>query len=645
MAKKPEAYWIERASQRLILSEATGKKAIVQALSLYNQAQQNIQNELKALYDAYSTDGILDVKELQKAIGESGAREFMRLVENKAKKLGLDPENIYDERYLSRLTRLQAIQEQVKLEAMSIAPQEEKLSTQAYSRVLQDAYSGAQADLDLVGIQPAFSTINKRVTEKILQSVWAGDNYSNRVWGNTEKLAARLPTIIGSALTIGQSYAKTAAEIQERFDVARYEAVRLVRTETNYFHNQAELQSYIDDGIEEYTLDVTLDGRTSSICLGKDESVVYLVSQAIPGVNYPPFHPNCRTVPRAVLASDAKRPTGSDRYDRFESFDEGTLKQKWKDAMQKQMNPNQAVHDYNADMNQLTQDLGNKVITKEQFQQKLNTLMTSIPLDNPLRPALEKIGKLYGWRPVEAFKDTTGSSQVVTPGRKIVVDDNVKKMFEEAGWDYEKANLDQAQVDFIKKAGIKFDPVGAEVSITNLGQYDNVDNTLSMADNRVRIAARTMHEPNLFEKVFKHELGHAFDDYAPQLDPAQGGRFSTSNEWDNLAQGNLFMDTMSKEAAAVIKARYSQGLTDLNAKRAVEAISTEDFIKQVESGGAVKVGNNQNLEVSMDQIFESVRTRELFAEAYSMYFTDPVVLQKEAPGMYKYLSNIVSKKL
>lgn len=46
--------------------------------------------------------------------------------------------------------------------------------------------------------------------------------------------------------------------------------------------------------VEEYEILATLDKRTSAICQEKD-GLHYKVDEIAVGVNYPPFHPNCRT--------------------------------------------------------------------------------------------------------------------------------------------------------------------------------------------------------------------------------------------------------------------------------------------------------------------------------------------------------------
>lgn len=399
MAISSEEYWNRRSGISLVSSELIGAKAIAQTSRLYDEALKNINSQIQSLYANYSKKGILDVTELQQAIGSDGKARFLREIRDTAIKLGLNPHKIYDERYLSRLTRLEAVQEQLKLRAMYTAQEQERASTQVFKRVIERSYEASQKDLEMMGVHAAFTTLDDQSVNTILNSKWSGRNYSTSVWGNTENLALRLPTILGGAVASGRDYLSTSRDIAKEFKVSLYKASRLIRTETAYFHNQGELQSYIDDGIERYTLDVTLDGRTSDICLAIDESKVYLVEEASVGFNYPPLHTFCRTVPRAVLGANILKPaTEKERFARFEEEEEEeeeeevSLEQRWKQTMQKQMNPEKMAHDYNADMNIITQTYKGKELVEE-----IGKLMARVPANYPLRPALENLARLNGW--------------------------------------------------------------------------------------------------------------------------------------------------------------------------------------------------------------------------------------------------------
>jgi len=136
--------------------------------------------------------------------------------------------------------------------------------------------------------------MNDRTVNQILNTKFKGGNYKDRAWTNTNKLADRLQTKLSSAIASGQAPAKTIRDIRQEFGVNQYKAERLVRTETNYFENRAEVEAAKEMGIEQMQFLATLDGRTSDICQENDGEIIDIdkVSQ---GTNAPPMHPNCRS--------------------------------------------------------------------------------------------------------------------------------------------------------------------------------------------------------------------------------------------------------------------------------------------------------------------------------------------------------------
>lgn len=66
---------------------------------------------------------------------------------------------------------------------------------------------------------------------------------------------------------------------------------------------QGTLAGYKEDGVEKYRILATLDERTSDICRSEDGKV-YDVDKAITGVNYPPYHPHCRTTTIPIYEDD-----------------------------------------------------------------------------------------------------------------------------------------------------------------------------------------------------------------------------------------------------------------------------------------------------------------------------------------------------
>ncbi len=131
----------------------------------------------------------------------------------------------------------------------------------------------------------------------VLDKPWAADgkHFSERIWGDRRaELVQELNKSLRKMLVTGENPVKLAPEIKKKFNVSERQAERLLRTEDAYFAEEATYNSYKECGTEEYEIIATLDYKTSEICRDMDGKH-FPVENKKTGVNYPPFHPNCRT--------------------------------------------------------------------------------------------------------------------------------------------------------------------------------------------------------------------------------------------------------------------------------------------------------------------------------------------------------------
>ncbi|WP_193768910.1 minor capsid protein [Metasolibacillus meyeri] len=147
--------------------------------------------------------------------------------------------------------------------------------------------------------------IGPQAAEIAVGIAWSGKNYSERIWQHRDLLAKKVEQILTKGTILGQSNAQMAKQLAEEMDNTFANAARLVRTETNYIHNQASKESYAALGVEQYQFLATLDLRTSDICASLDGKKFDL-KKAQAGVNYPPMHPNCRSATVPVVEYDAE---------------------------------------------------------------------------------------------------------------------------------------------------------------------------------------------------------------------------------------------------------------------------------------------------------------------------------------------------
>ena len=298
---KPSNYWDKRAARRLTDAEKQSEEYIKRIQKMYNQANRNIQRDIENIYRNYSKATGLNVEGLKTILTKTETGKLWD--ELRAK--GLD--KYVKGNYKARITRLEQLQAQIYAKAKELYSQEQKAHTELYKSVINDSYYKAIYDTQMgTGYDFTFSTLDDNLVDALLNERWSGKNYSQRIWGNTDILAESLSKVIGGALISGQSIEKTSRQIRERFNVAKYYADRLVRTETNHFHNQADAAAYEEMDVEKYVFLAVLDTRTSSICQKYDNQVIPLKDKK-EGVNFPPLHPNCRSTTRAYMGEEIEK--------------------------------------------------------------------------------------------------------------------------------------------------------------------------------------------------------------------------------------------------------------------------------------------------------------------------------------------------
>lgn len=298
---KPSSYWDKRAVRRLTDAEKQGEAYSKQIQKMYDRANKNIQRDIENIYHNYSKATGLDVQSLKQLLTKTETDKLWG--ELRAK--GLD--KYVKGNYKARISRLEKLQAQIYAKVKEIYPEEQKAHTECYNGIINDSYYKAIYDTQMgTGFDFAFANLDDNLVSALLNERWSGLNYSQRIWGNTDLLAQSVSEIIGGALLSGQSIAKTSRQIRERFDVGKYYADRLVRTEANHFHNEADAMAYEEMDVDKYVFLAVLDTRTSKKCQEMDNEVIELKDRQV-GKNYPPLHPNCRSTTRAYMGEEIEK--------------------------------------------------------------------------------------------------------------------------------------------------------------------------------------------------------------------------------------------------------------------------------------------------------------------------------------------------
>lgn len=298
---KSKSYWLNRAIDRQSTIDKLSQAELDEIRKIYNNAERDLTKMINEVYETYSKKTGIDISGLKKLMSYSETDKFWKSIKGKEMK------QYVMQNYKSRITRLEALQAQLHQKCMDIAKQQEHIMNVAGQTAVKFSFSKTVYDTSLgINTDLGFATLDDRTIDTILKEKWLGSNYSDRVWKNTDLLSKNLQNILTKTIMTGASQSRAIMELRDRMGVEWYKAERLVRTEMNHFHNQAELEAYEEMGVEKYVFVATLDNRTSEICQELDGKV-FKLEEAEEGVNYPPMHPYCRSTVRAYISEEMEK--------------------------------------------------------------------------------------------------------------------------------------------------------------------------------------------------------------------------------------------------------------------------------------------------------------------------------------------------
>lgn len=306
MAREPVDYWEKRQTELMKRLEKQSEITIQRLVTAYNDAKDEIQKEIRKIFNKYATDGKLTFQEAKKMLNTKESKEFydkllqqINTIQDKdIKRELLSKYNA--PAYSYRIARYQALQENIDIELAKLIDKENIITKKHYVNIISEAYYREIFNIQQnLGFSFSFAQIDKRTIDLLLNQNWYNsENFSRRIWKNNNKLADYLKQRMLPNYIAGKSINKMANELNEVVQIGTYNATRLLRTETNFFANEAEMLSYEELDIEKYRFIATLDNRTCKHCAELDNKD-FNVKNRQSGKNYPPMHPNdrCTTVP------------------------------------------------------------------------------------------------------------------------------------------------------------------------------------------------------------------------------------------------------------------------------------------------------------------------------------------------------------
>ncbi len=203
----------------------------------------------------------------------------------------------------ARINRLQALEAEILANAAILADAQERKAHELlgdalernYYETMYDHYRDANpAVLELMENHQV--RLSKAAIEQVLRMPWSGDNYSANIWKREFHIGHRIKSMVTQNIIAGTSIERLTKQVADALGTDyRHAAKRLIHTETAFVKGQADMLVYERLGVEQYEFSAVLDRKTSEICQSLDGKH-FAVKDAVPGLNYPPMHPHCRSI-------------------------------------------------------------------------------------------------------------------------------------------------------------------------------------------------------------------------------------------------------------------------------------------------------------------------------------------------------------
>ena len=143
---------------------------------------------------------------------------------------------------------------------------------------------------------------NAKLADTIVNASFKNATFSDRLWMYHDQMKADLSKLLQSGMIQGKNSRQLAKDLRKYYygpeylkngkKGAVYNTERLMRTELARVQIEAQKQSYIRNGFEEYTYIACGASDCCDICKALDGKH-FKIKDMMPGENAPPMHPNC----------------------------------------------------------------------------------------------------------------------------------------------------------------------------------------------------------------------------------------------------------------------------------------------------------------------------------------------------------------
>lgn len=286
---KSSNYWRKREREWKKADLKDEAEYIQEIQDIYSTMLTQINKEIESFFVRYSNKEGMSMAEAKRKASDIDIKEYEKKAKKYVKEKDFSKEANEQMRLYNlamKVNRLELLKANIGLELTAgsdelVSFTKEKLEGAALEQIQRNA-----------GILGDTIVDNAKTAKTIANSSFKNATFSERIWSQQDLLKNDLYGILSTALIQGRNPREFIPKVRKSFDVTRYQAERLLRTELTRVRIQAQAESYEANGIDEYEYVACGLKDVCPICKVLDKQIFKLKDMEI-GENAPPRHPNC----------------------------------------------------------------------------------------------------------------------------------------------------------------------------------------------------------------------------------------------------------------------------------------------------------------------------------------------------------------
>lgn len=286
---KSSNYWRKREREWKKADLKDEVEYIQEIQDIYSTMLTQINKEIESFFVRYSNKEGMSMAEAKRKASDIDIKEYEKKAKKYVKEKDFSKEANEQMRLYNlamKVNRLELLKANIGLELTAgsdelVSFTKEKLEGAALEQIQRNA-----------GILGDTIVDNAKTAKTIANSSFKNATFSERIWSQQDLLKNDLYGILSTALIQGRNPREFIPKVRKSFDVTRYQAERLLRTELTRVRIQAQAESYEANGIDEYEYVACGLRDVCPICKVLDKQIFKLKDMEI-GENAPPRHPNC----------------------------------------------------------------------------------------------------------------------------------------------------------------------------------------------------------------------------------------------------------------------------------------------------------------------------------------------------------------